>query len=100
LQDNAGNMDYLYNYNVNFKTYSEFLSTKKINIYCPYLSNKICLRSNTSDFLVYNQVIKYEEYLPLIRLVNEIGYVGTGKKFGVSDNAIRKWIRFYTKYEN
>jgi very-short-patch-repair endonuclease len=36
----------------------------------------------------------------LIRLVNEIGYVGTGKKFGVSDNAIRKWIRFYTKYEN
>lgn len=36
----------------------------------------------------------------LIRLVNEIGYVGTGKKFGVSDNAIRKWIRFYTKYQN
>jgi very-short-patch-repair endonuclease len=36
----------------------------------------------------------------LIKLVNEIGYVGTGKKFGVSDNAIRKWIKFYTKYEN
>jgi transposase-like protein len=30
--------------------------------------------------------------------VNEIGYVATGKKYGVSDNSIRKWIRMYKKY--
>ncbi len=23
--------------------------------------------------------------------IKELGYVGTGKKYGVSDNAIRKW---------
>ncbi len=30
--------------------------------------------------------------------VNELGFTGTGKKYGVSDNAIRKWIKFYEKH--
>ena len=30
-------------------------------------------------------------------LINENGYVGTGKIFGVSDNAIRKWLKSYEK---
>ena len=29
----------------------------------------------------------------------ELGYVATGKKYGVSDNSIRKWIKFYEKYD-
>ena len=29
--------------------------------------------------------------------VNENGYVKTGQKYGVSDNAIRKWIKIYKK---
>ena len=35
---------------------------------------------------------------PLDRLlaeVAELGWVGTGRKYGVSDNAIRKWVRAY-----
>jgi integrase len=27
--------------------------------------------------------------------VTLLGYIGTGKKYGVSDNAIRKWLKFY-----
>lgn len=30
--------------------------------------------------------------------VKELGYCGTGKKYGVTDNAIRKWIKCYEKY--
>lgn len=30
-------------------------------------------------------------------LINENGYVGTSKIFGVSDNAIRKWLKSYEK---
>ena len=30
-------------------------------------------------------------------LISEHGYVGTGKMFGVSDNAIRKWLGSYSK---
>lgn len=25
--------------------------------------------------------------------INELGYCGTGRKYGVSDNAIRKWLK-------
>lgn len=31
--------------------------------------------------------------------VLEFGYSGTGRKYGVSDNAIRKWIKTYEKYK-
>lgn len=30
--------------------------------------------------------------------INELGYSGVGRKYGVSDNAIRKWVRFYEKH--
>jgi len=35
----------------------------------------------------------------LIEEINELGYSGTGRKYGVSDNAIRKWKKFYEKYD-
>ena len=31
--------------------------------------------------------------------ISILGYMKTGKKYGVSDNAIRKWIKFYEKYD-
>ncbi len=37
------------------------------------------------------------EYETLINEVNNLGYSKVGKKYGVSDNAIRKWIKFYQK---
>jgi iron-sulfur cluster repair protein YtfE (RIC family) len=30
--------------------------------------------------------------------VAEFGFVTTGRKYGVSDNSIRKWLKFYEKY--
>ena len=38
-------------------------------------------------------------YNQLIEEINKYGYCKTGRKYGVSDNAIRKWIKFYEKYE-
>jgi hypothetical protein len=32
--------------------------------------------------------------------INNIGYVQTGIKYNVSDNAIRKWVKWYETYEN
>jgi hypothetical protein len=29
--------------------------------------------------------------------IEELGYLGTGRKYGVSDNAIRKWVKTYTE---
>jgi len=35
----------------------------------------------------------------LIQEVKEYGFSATGRKYGVSDNAIRKWIKFYEKVD-
>jgi transposase-like protein len=37
------------------------------------------------------------DYDELVRFVQENGYSATGRKYGVSDNAIRKWIKAYQK---
>lgn len=36
-------------------------------------------------------------YQKLIDEINELGYSGTGRKYNVSDNSIRKWVKFYEK---
>jgi transposase-like protein len=36
-------------------------------------------------------------YARLKKEVTEIGYCATGRKYGVSDNAVRKWITNYEK---
>lgn len=38
------------------------------------------------------------EYAALIKEISEVGFVSVGKKYGVSDNAIRKWVKFYEKH--
>jgi hypothetical protein len=36
-------------------------------------------------------------YEQLLREVQETSYVAVGRKYGVSDNAVRKWVRFYRR---
>jgi hypothetical protein len=38
------------------------------------------------------------DYNTLKNEIELLGYVKTGKKYGVSDNAIRKWVKFYEKF--
>ena len=38
-------------------------------------------------------------YEQLLIDIEELGYTGTGRKYNVSDNSIRKWIEFHEKYE-
>jgi integrase len=43
----------------------------------------------------WQRKVKRPSYDKLKRDVELTGYVGTGKKYGVSDNSIRKWLKFY-----
>lgn len=48
----------------------------------------------------YKKSIRRQERPSLENLINDIellGYKGTGEKYGVSDNSIRKWIKGYSK---
>lgn len=44
--------------------------------------------------------VKRPSYEVLQKEIKELGYSGTGRKYGVSDNAIRKWLKFYYKYND
>jgi hypothetical protein len=36
-------------------------------------------------------------YPQLIREIRALGYSATGRRYGVTDNAIRKWVRAYER---
>jgi very-short-patch-repair endonuclease/transposase-like protein len=52
------------------------------------------------DSHISQRKVSRPPYELLIKDVIELGYVGTGKKYGVTDNAIRKWKKYYEKYIN
>ena len=43
----------------------------------------------------WQRKVKRPSYDKLKHDVEFMGYVGTGKKYGVSDNSIRKWLKFF-----
>lgn len=42
--------------------------------------------------------VERPDYNVLLNEINQLGYKGTGIKYGVSDNCIRKWLKVYKKY--
>jgi hypothetical protein len=46
----------------------------------------------------YLRKTKRPDYEVLLEDINKLGFSATGRKYGVSDNAIRKWIKIYQKY--
>jgi very-short-patch-repair endonuclease len=59
--------------------------------------SKIC---NTCRSLNNRVVKERPSYETLLFEIEKMGYVGTGRKYGVSDNAIRKWIKNYISRHN
>lgn len=45
------------------------------------------------------RIVERPPYGMLMREISEMGYSAVGRKYGVSDNAIRKWVRQYAKEE-
>lgn len=41
------------------------------------------------------KAIRPETKEELLSLISQHGYKGTGNLFGVSDNAVRKWLKYY-----
>ncbi len=76
----------------------------KINIEKPIYKCKCgnILKSNkTGDCVKCSRFKKRKverpSYDQLINNIKSLGYLGTGRKYGVSDNCIRKWIKYYEK---
>lgn len=55
------------------------------------------INENKIQHYLSKRKVERPEYQVLIKEIDEIGYSATGRKYGVSDNAIRKWIKTYEK---
>ena len=74
---------------------------EKNSISCNACCNKLKKKGKTGlceiCVKIDYRVVERPSYNDLIKEVNENNFVQTGKKYGVSDNAIRKWIKNYEK---
>lgn len=68
-----------------------------------YRTTKVKVKKTTNPN--WRQALKPEKrkverppYDQLLREIAELGYCAVGRKYGVSDNAIRKWVKMYEKY--
>ena len=71
------------------------------------LLETIDLYSNNKDAIIDKPVNKHKEfwlrkverpdYKTLCKEIDNLGYIGAGKKYGVSNNAIKKWKQQYEK---
>lgn len=77
------------NMNVNYKTC-------KKKTYCPLSDDKkiVSIKNRSIKLRKANR----PEFKQLVSDVSLFGYSATGRKYNVSDNTIRKWIKFYEKY--
>jgi hypothetical protein len=65
---------------------------------CNIAISKDCVKGLclTCQHLSY-RTVERPSYEQLLKDVKELNYTNTGKKYGVSDNSIRKWIKNYEK---
>lgn len=72
----------------------EIISNKQVCCDCGKEIYKTSLRCNKCNG-IYNQKNIKPSLEQLLIDVNELGYCGTGRKYNVSDNCIRKWLKKY-----
>jgi hypothetical protein len=55
---------------------------------------------NKEEYYKGRRKTERPDYNVLMTEIENLGYVQTGKKYNVSDNTIRKWVKYYQKYNN
>lgn len=59
--------------------------------------SKRCIKCSSSMSRPHKRKVKRPSYIILVEEIKQQGYSAIGRKYGVSDNAIRKWIKHYEK---
>jgi hypothetical protein len=57
------------------------------------IGSKMCSKCNGED----KRKVDRPDLETILKDVKELGYVGAGKKYGITDNGLRKWIKQYQK---
>lgn len=56
-------------------------------------------RNKTNEYYLSQRIVERPPYEQLLNEIKELGYSGTGRKYNVSDNTIRKWKKYYEKHK-
>lgn len=88
------------NYNLSNIDYSFFEKIKKEN-FCS--CGKKIFKTSSTCFECFTKLSKKRKvnrpsYNILIEEIKKFGYSGTGKKYNVKGNSVKKWIKMYEKY--
>ncbi len=62
---------------------------------CNGIRHKISNRCHKCNAISQRKITNRPDEYTLKHQIKELGYKGTGEKYGVSDNTIRKWLRQY-----
>lgn len=57
-------------------------------------NKKIKIKNQKKNDRIHLRKVKRPDIETLIKEIDELGYRGTGRKYGVSDNTIRKWVKW------
>jgi hypothetical protein len=58
---------------------------------------RFIMTEEKNNINILKRKVDRPEYEVLLKEIDELGYSATGRKYGVSDNAIRKWVKYYEK---
>lgn len=89
LETHAGKNNKKKNDNKSKKIRREIEKKEKSNIKKEYTKKRL---------LIGRRIVQRPPLKQLLEEISELGYVTTGRKYGVSDNAVRKWVKSYKKY--
>jgi very-short-patch-repair endonuclease len=73
-------------------------SSKKLKSNVEYETFQSSMTKKTYQYNLSQRKISRPDINILLEDIKIYGYRGTGKKYGVSDSCIRKWIKMYEKY--
>lgn len=73
---------------------------KNIQVKTPKEDLRFFFTKNKEEYYKNRRKTERPDYNTLMSEIEKFGYVKTGKKYNVSDNAIRKWVKYYQKYNN
>jgi len=83
---------------------------KRSQSHCPICGRQMSLGRKYCSMTCYKTVLgktpkpalrkaNRPPYRQLLEQVEKFGFTATGRKYGVSDNAVRKWLKIYQKYK-
>ena len=75
------------------RVWGEFEPKYRLHRYCSRACGQRAARKAGRN----RRRVERPPYDELLREIDEFGYLGVGRLYGVSDNAIRKWVRSYER---